>query len=60
MLPLSKVAGGNHPADLMTKNVSIELVQQHMDIMGIRFAEGRSGATAQLHDINNNTSDQDF
>ena len=54
MLPLSKVAGGENPADLMTKNVGIELAMKHMKAMGIRFAEGRSKAAAQLHLIENN------
>ena len=37
MLPLSKVFGGDNPADLMTKNVGIELAIKHMATMGIRF-----------------------
>ena len=51
MLPIAKVAGGDNPADLMTKNVGIELAIKHMRTMGIRFAEGRSDAAAQLHNI---------
>ena len=50
-LPIGKVDGGEHPADLMTKNVGIELAKKHMKAMGIRFAEGRSGAPAKLHSI---------
>lgn len=51
MLPIAKVAGGDNPADLMTKNVGIELAIKHLRTMGIRFAEGRSDAAAQLHNI---------
>ena len=49
MLPIGKVDGGENHADLMTKNVGIELAKKHMRKMGIRFAEGRSDAAAQLH-----------
>jgi hypothetical protein len=51
MLPIGKVLGGDNPADLMTKNVGIELAKKHMTAMGIRFAEGRSEAAAKLHSI---------
>ena len=49
MMPIGKVFGGDNPADLMTKNVGIDLAIKHMRAMGIRFAEGRSGAAAKLH-----------
>ena len=49
MLPIGKVWGGENPADLMTKNVGIELAIKHMTAMGIRFAEGRTEAAANLH-----------
>ena len=51
MLPLSKVAGGENPADLMTKNVSIDLAKKHLQKMGIRFSDGRSESAANLHMI---------
>ena len=35
----------------MTKNVGIDLAIKHMTTMGIRFAEGRSKAAANLHVI---------
>ena len=49
MLPLEKVAGGDNPADLMTKNVGIDLAIKHMTCMGIRFGDGRAEAAAKLH-----------
>ena len=49
MLPIGKVWGGENPADLMTKNVGIELAIKHMATMGIKFAEGRTKAAAKLH-----------
>ena len=51
MMPIGKVFGGDNPADLMTKNVGIDLAIKHMRAMGIRFAEGRSGAAAKLHTL---------
>ena len=51
MLPLEKVYGGDNPADLMTKNVGIELAKKHMKTMGIRFAEGRSDTASKLHNV---------
>ena len=51
MLPITKVPGGDNPADLMTKNVGIDLAIKHMASMGIRFAEGRSEAAAKLHTV---------
>ena len=49
MLPIGKVDGGENPADLIIKNVGIELAKKHMKKMGIRFAKGRSDAAAKLH-----------
>ena len=51
MLPLGKVDGGDNPVDQMTNNVGIEFANKHMKAIGIRFAEGRSGAAAKLHGI---------
>ena len=51
MLPIEKVPGGDNPADLMTKNVGIELAKKHMRAMGIRFEEGRTKAAAKLHHL---------
>ena len=51
MLPKAKVPGGDNPADLMTKNVGIELAKKHMRAMGIRFEGGRTKAAAKLHHL---------
>ena len=50
MLPISKVDGGDHPADLMTESVGIALAIKRMSAMGIRFADGRSDA-ATVHGL---------
>ena len=49
MMPIDKVFGGDNSADLMTKNVGIDLAIKHMRAMGIRFTEGRSGTADKLH-----------
>ena len=49
MLPISKVDGGDNPADFMTKNVRIALAIKHMIATCIGFADGRSDAAATLH-----------
>ena len=51
MLPISKVDGGDNPADLMTKNVGIALAMKHMTAVGIRSADGRSEAVVKMHHI---------
>ena len=51
MLPVSKVDGGDDPADLMTKNVGTVLAIKHMTAVGIRFADGRSEAAVKLHHV---------
>ena len=57
MMPIAKVPGGENPADLMTKNVGIDLAVKHMKLMGIRFEEGRSKAAAKLHHLNEKAED---
>ena len=54
MLPISKVDGGDNPADLMTKNDGIALAIKHMTATGIRFADGRSEAAVKLHHTEKN------
>ena len=51
MLTIGKVFGGDNPADLMIKNVGIELAKKHMKSMGIRLADGRSAAAVKLHSV---------
>ena len=58
MLPLQKVSGGDNPADLMTKNVGIDLAIKHMAAMGIGFEGGRASSTAQLHIVRFNDNDE--
>ena len=51
MLSISKVDGGDNPADLTTKHVGTALAMKHMTAMGIRFADGRSEAAVKLHHV---------
>ena len=50
-MPISKVFGGDNPADRITTSVGIDLAMKHMASMGIRLAEGRSEAAVKLHSI---------
>ena len=45
---LTKVAGANNPADLLTKHVSRDIMKKHMDMIGIRPEVGRAGSAPTL------------
>ena len=45
---LSKVAGADNPADLLTKHVSRDLLVKHMDAMGMCPESGRPGSAPTL------------
>jgi hypothetical protein len=45
---LTKVAGADNPADLLTKHVSRELMVKHMAAMGIYGESGRAGSAPTL------------
>ena len=45
---LTKVAGAENPADLLTKHVSRELMLKHMAAMGISSEIGRAGLAPSL------------
>ena len=49
ILPLTKVAGAESIADLMTKNLSAGVIQGHLTKIKLRYAEGRSAIAQQLH-----------
>ena len=42
LLPLEKVLGPDNIADLMTKNLAGGTIDRYIDMMGLRFADGRS------------------
>ena len=45
---LTKVAGADNPADLLTKHVSRELMVKHMTAMGIYGEMGRAESAPTL------------
>ena len=45
---LTKVAGADNPADLLTKHVSRDIMKKHMDMIGIRPEVGRAGSAPTL------------
>jgi hypothetical protein len=52
LLPLRKIPGPQNPSDLCTKNVPASLVEQYMQQISVRIAEGRAAVAQQLHVLN--------
>ena len=51
MIDLTKVAGTKNPADLMTKNLNKDQIDQYVEMLDFHFYDGRSATTAKLHSI---------
>ena len=51
MLPAQKVPGVENCADLMTKHLNIAEITKYIGMMGLEFRKGRSGKTAELHNL---------
>ena len=51
VLSLNKVPGSSNCADAMTKYVSREVLERHIDGMSGIFLEGRAGKAVQIHSI---------
>ena len=49
MLPITKIPGPRNPSDLCTKNVSVALMEQYMEQLCTRFADGRAQVAQKLH-----------
>ena len=49
VVELTKVLGTSKPADLMTKHLGQELLNQYADMLQYEFRQGRSVATSRLH-----------
>ena len=45
---LTKVAGSDNPADILTKHVSRDIMLKHMTNMGILVEDGRAGSAPTL------------
>ena len=46
-----KVLGTDNPADLMTKHLSLEVVERHSSKLGVEFPSGRAETAPALHNI---------
>ena len=51
VVPLEKIKGTVNPADLMTKNLTTIVMNDHCASLNLQFAEGRAQAAAKLHSI---------
>ena len=45
---LTKVAGADNPADILTKHVTRDILKRHMDMMGLRPEDGRATSAPTL------------
>ena len=50
-LSYHKVLGSDNPADLMTKYLSVEILEKHSKCIEIEFAGGRANTAPALHNI---------
>ena len=50
-LEYEKVLGTDNPADLMTKHLSLEVVERHSSKLGVEFPSGRAETAPALHNI---------
>ena len=53
LIPLNKVPGETNPADLMTKHLAKDKIDQNVRRMRLEFEQGRSEKAAQLHLLQN-------
>ena len=49
--PLDKIKSIVNPADLMTKNLTTQVMNDHCASLSLQFVEGRAQAAAKLHSI---------
>ena len=49
VVELTKVLGTSNPADLMTKHLAQESLNQHAEVLQYDFRQGQSATTARLH-----------
>ena len=55
VVELTKVLGTENPADLMTKYLGRDAIDQYSRVLGYEYREGRSATTAQLHRVQRST-----
>ena len=51
IIPLTKVDGTKNPSDLLTKHLSVAVIEKHLECLNLQYREGRSEKAARLHVI---------
>ena len=51
IMPLQKVKGWDNPADMMTKNLTAEVSNNHLQKFRLEYKEGRAEKAAKLHSL---------
>ena len=51
LLPLRKVLGTKNPSDMMTKHVSQSHIEEYINILNLKYAEGRADIAQNLHSV---------
>ena len=51
VVPLENIKGTVNPADLMTKNLTTQVMFEHCESLNLKHVEGRAGIAAKLHSI---------
>ena len=51
MLPLRKVLGTKNPSDMMTKNVPCTTMEVYLNMLNLKFIDGRADIAQQLHSV---------
>ena len=51
LVPLVKIPGEHNPADLMTKHLTLLMIQRHIQCLNLEFMKGRSDKAAKLHSV---------
>ena len=51
IVPLTKVDGTRNPSDLLTKHLSVAVIDKHLECLNLEYREGRSDKAAKLHEI---------
>ena len=51
LVPLVKIPGEHNPADLMTKHLTLLMIQRHIQCLNLEFMKGPSDKAAKLHSV---------
>ena len=51
LVPLTKVDGTKNPSDLLTKHLTVAVIEKHLEFLNLEFREGRAEKAANLHEL---------